>query len=89
MRIEYITTRDLFDSKGKKKGRVRIVKFKERETAEVELKCPECGFYEKRNEKWEPPFVKGSGKNQTFFIECKKCGFKTKLLKLRKLIKKK
>lgn len=89
MSIEYITTRDLLNSKGEKRGRVRILKFLGEDEAQVELTCPECGFSEKRKEKWKSPFVEGTGKNQTFLIECKKCGFKTKLPKLRKLIKKK
>jgi|YelNatPaOPRAMG01_1025707.scaffolds.fasta_scaffold07222_11 hypothetical protein len=88
MQIEYITTRDLANSKGEVKGRVRIIKLVGEEEATVELKCPECGYFEKRKEKWEEPFVSGQGQNQKFNLKCSKCDFSVKLLKLKKEIKK-
>ncbi|MEM7825346.1 MAG: hypothetical protein QW412_00615 [Candidatus Aenigmatarchaeota archaeon] len=85
--IEYITTRDLVNSKGEIKGRVRIIKLVGEEYATLELKCPECNHSEKRNEKWQEPFISGQGQNQKFYVKCSKCNFSTKLLKLKKEIK--
>ena len=86
--IEYITIRNLLNKKGEKKGRIRIIKLKENDFAEIEFLCPECKKFEKRKEKWKEPFVKGSGKNQKFFVKCNFCNFFIKLEKLRKEIKK-
>ena len=88
MKIQYITTRELSDSKGRKRGRVRIIKMVESEYAEVDFICPECGFEERKKERWGPPFVEGSGMGQKFNIICKRCGYSVKLHKLRKEIKK-
>lgn len=87
--IEYITTRTLENSKGEIKGRVRILKLKEEEEGNVEFKCPECGYEGSWKEKWEEPFLKGSGINQTFNLKCKNCNFSIKISKLKKDIKKK
>jgi len=84
MVIDYITTRNL-----EGKGRIRIIKLKEEEEAEVEYICPSCRYTEKRRERWKEPFVNGSGLNQFFLLSCSKCGFTIKLSKLRKEIKKK
>jgi peptide subunit release factor 1 (eRF1) len=88
MAIEYITTRDLKNSSGIVKGRVRILKLVEDSEATVNFKCPECGFEESRKEYWTEPFVVGTGKNQYFNLKCQKCDYKIKLTKLRKEIKK-
>jgi predicted nucleic-acid-binding Zn-ribbon protein len=87
MQIEYITTRDLVNSKGEVKGKVRIIKLVGEEEATLELNCPECGYSEKRKEKWEEPFVSGQGQNQKFYVKCSKCDFSVRLLKLKKEIK--
>jgi predicted RNA-binding Zn-ribbon protein involved in translation (DUF1610 family) len=87
--LEYITTRELENSKGQVKGKVRIIKMKENDFAEVMFVCPECGNSEKTKKKWSSPFVEGSGKNQKFNLKCNKCGYSIKLIKLRKEIKKK
>jgi len=85
--IEYITTRNLnFNGK---QGWIRILKLKENDFAEIHFICPNCKKEAKWKEKWETPFVKGSGKNQKFFVQCKNCDFKFKLEKLQKEIKKK
>jgi RNase P subunit RPR2 len=84
MTLEYITTRDLENN-----GKIRIVKVKEASQANVELTCPECGNIEKRKENWGEPFVTGTGVNQRFNLSCNKCGYKMKLLKLKKEVKKK
>jgi predicted RNA-binding Zn-ribbon protein involved in translation (DUF1610 family) len=89
MAIEYITTRNLQDSSGKIKGKIRILKLVGETEATVEYICPECGFTEKRKENWEEPFVEGTGLNQKFNFQCHKCGFKMKLIKLKKEVKKK
>jgi ssDNA-binding Zn-finger/Zn-ribbon topoisomerase 1 len=89
MSIEYITTRELQDSSGQAKGKIRILKLAEESEAAAEYTCPECGFAEKRKEIWKEPFIEGSGTSQKFNVVCKKCGFKIKLMKLKKEAKKK
>lgn len=89
MPIEYITTRNLENSSGEIKGKVRILKLAEEAEAAVEYTCPECGFAEKRKESWKEPFIEGGGANQKFNFNCKKCGYKMKLMKLKKEVKKK
>ncbi len=89
MGIEYITTRELENNKGQTTGKIRIIKLKGENGASVKLKCPECGFEESRKETWSEPFVNGAGKKQSFSIKCKKCDYSTKLLKLKKQLKKK
>jgi predicted RNA-binding Zn-ribbon protein involved in translation (DUF1610 family) len=89
MGIEYITTRELENSSGEIKGKVRILKLAEEAEAVVEYTCPECGFVEKRKEEWKEPFIEGTGANQKFIFNCKKCGYKIKLMKLKKEVKKK
>lgn len=89
MSLEYITTRDLQNRSGEIKGRVRILKNKEEDFAQVDFICPECNFNEKGKKAWAPPFVEGSGVNQKFNLQCKNCGYSIKLLKLKKEIKKK
>lgn len=84
--LEYVTTREL---EGRIKGRIRILKLKGEGEAEVEYTCPSCGHTEKLRKEWKEPFVNGSGINQFFLLNCGKCGFTIKLLKLRKEIKKK
>ena len=89
MALEYITTRELGNSAGEVKGKIRVVKLKEEPYANVDLACPECGTSETRKEGWGEPFVTGEGSNQKFNLSCSKCGFKIKLLKLKKEAKKK
>ena len=89
MGIEYITTRELQNSSGQAKGKIRILKLAEETEATVEYTCPECGFSEKKNEGWEEPFIEGSGASQKFNVVCKKCNFKIKLMRLKKEVKKK
>lgn len=89
MALEYITTRELGNSAGKIAGKIRIVKLREEPDADVELTCPECSNSEKRKEAWGEPFVNGSGANKKFNLQCNKCGFKIKILKLKKEAKKK
>jgi len=86
MAIEFITTREL---KGRSSGRIRILKLKEEADALVDYTCPECGFSERRRVPWREPLVSGSGANKKFFVQCAKCGYGIKLLKLKKEIKKK
>jgi predicted RNA-binding Zn-ribbon protein involved in translation (DUF1610 family) len=86
MALEYVTTREL---EGKVAGKIRILKLVEETQATVEYTCPECGFSEKTKKDWAAPFVQGTGKNQSFHVVCKKCGFEIKLLKLKKEVKKK
>jgi len=88
MKIEYITTRPLENSKGEIKGKIRIVKLMGEEEATVELTCPQCGFSEKRKEAWQEPFVVGTGIKKKFTVKCGKCGLQIKLLKLKKEKKK-
>lgn len=89
MPIEYITTRELENSKGELKGKVRILKMAEEPKAKVEFTCPECGAADSRMEEWKEPFTEGSGKTQKFILFCRRCEFKTKILKLKKEAKKK
>ena len=86
MTLEYITTREL---EGKNAGKIRIVKMKEDEFAQIDFTCPECGKNNKRNEKWFEPFVQGEGANQKFFVTCSQCKTAQKFLKLKKEVKKK
>ncbi len=86
MVLGYMTTREL---EGKLPGKIRIMKMQEDPEANVEYTCPECGFSEKRKEAWTEPFTQGTGSKQTFNLSCGKCGFKIKLLKLKKEAKKK
>jgi predicted RNA-binding Zn-ribbon protein involved in translation (DUF1610 family) len=79
MEISYITTRELENSSGQIKGKIRIIVLKGESTANVDLVCPECGTEEKWKEEWKMPFN----------TSCKKCGFKIKVDSLRKEIKKK
>ncbi|MEM5790705.1 MAG: hypothetical protein QXP77_01505 [Candidatus Aenigmatarchaeota archaeon] len=87
--IEYITTRTLENLKGEAKGKVRILKLKGEENGKVEFKCPECGYEGSWEERWEEPFLQGSGINQKFNLKCKSCNFSIKISKLKKEIKKK
>lgn len=84
MPLEYITTRELQNSKGEAKGKIRIVKMRENSQADIDLTCPECGASVKMKEEWAEPFTQGTGSKQTFNLTCSKCGFKIKLLKLKK-----
>jgi len=87
MQIEYITTRNLENSKGEVKGRVRILKLIGEEEAIVEFTCPECSSVENRKESWIEPFAIGTGAKQIFNIKCRKCEFSVKLLKLKREMK--
>jgi len=78
MEIAYITTRDLQNSHGQITGRIRIILLKGESQADVDLKCPECQFSEKRKEEWKKPFS----------TKCNKCGFLIKVISLRQEIKK-
>lgn len=89
MALEYISTRELSDSSSKQKGKLRILKMREEDEAQVELMCPKCGSNEKRKEKWAEPFTTGEGAKQKFNVKCNKCDFSVKLLKLKKEVKKK
>lgn len=89
MQIEYITTRNLENSKGEVRGKIRILKLVGEKEATVEFNCPECNSVENRKENWAEPFVEGTRANQKFNIKCGKCNFSVKLSKLKKEIKKK
>ena len=89
MTLEYITTRELGNSSGKITGKIKILKLKEESEADIGLTCPECNNSEKRNEAWTDPFVTGTGANKKFSLQCGKCGFNIKVMKLKKEAKKK
>lgn len=89
MPIEYITSRNLTNSSGKETGKIRIMKMREEGEAQVDLTCPECGTSEKRKEAWSEPFVVGEGASKKFNLKCNKCGFASKVLKLKKEVSKK
>lgn len=78
MTIEYITTRNLQNSSGQIKGKIRVIKLLEEAEANVDYTCPECLYTEKRKEVWKKPFS----------IRCSKCGFLIKVPSLRAEIKK-
>lgn len=84
--IEYITNRELVENG--KKGKIRILKLKEESSAKVVLLCPNCQKEDEFEVEWKEPFVRGKGINQVFNIECRNCGFRIKLRKLRKEVKK-
>ncbi|MBI4894565.1 MAG: hypothetical protein HY833_02425 [Candidatus Aenigmarchaeota archaeon] len=84
MTLEYITMREMENSKGEVKGRIRIMKTKEETSAMVDITCPECGYNEKRREEWREPFVTGLKMKQAFFLKCSKCAYSVKMLKLKK-----
>ncbi|MEM5766544.1 MAG: hypothetical protein QW423_02850 [Candidatus Aenigmatarchaeota archaeon] len=79
MEISYITTRDLQNSVGKANGKVRVIVFKGESVANIDLVCPECGEAQKKQQEFKLPLD----------LQCGKCGFKIKLQRLRKEIKKK
>ncbi|MEM5853079.1 MAG: hypothetical protein QXG39_00475 [Candidatus Aenigmatarchaeota archaeon] len=79
MEIRYITTRDLKNSSGEVKGRIRVIVLKGENEAEIDLTCPECGYIQKKKQEFKMPLN----------VECEKCKFKIKLESLRKEIKKK
>lgn len=79
MEIAYITTRELANSSGQMKGKIRIIVLKNENTANVDLTCPECGASQKKKEEWKMPFS----------TNCNKCGFQIKVDSLKKEIKKK
>jgi len=83
MVLEYITTRDLENKAGQPSGKVRILKRREDSFALVELTCPECGAFEKKNYEWSEPFTSGTGSKQVFNLVCK-CGNRIRMLKLKK-----
>lgn len=78
MTIEYITTRNLENSSGQIKGKIKIIKTKEEPEATIEYTCPECGFTETKKDVWKKPFS----------IKCSKCGFLIKVSSLKSAIKK-
>lgn len=78
MEIQYISNRELKNSKGEVRGKVRIIKFKEEELARVRYKCPECGYEEEIRLPFKKPFR----------FSCRRCGFKMKVISLRTEIKK-
>jgi len=84
MTLEYITMREMENSRGEIKGKIRIMKTKEEASATVEITCPECGFNEKRKEEWREPFVTGLKMKQSFFLKCSRCPYSVKMLKLKK-----
>ncbi|MEM5879412.1 MAG: hypothetical protein QXU74_02890 [Candidatus Aenigmatarchaeota archaeon] len=79
MEIRYITTRDLQNSAGEIKGKVRVIVLKGEDVANIDLVCPECGQAQKKKQEFKLPLD----------LQCEKCGFKIKLQSLRKEIKKK
>ncbi len=88
MAIEFITTRVLENKNKEPAGEIRIFKVKEDDEATVKYKCPECGHEETRKEKWEEPFLTGTGAKKKLNVVCSGCGNKMTLLKLSKQIKK-
>ncbi|OYT42484.1 MAG: hypothetical protein B6U78_01125 [Candidatus Aenigmarchaeota archaeon ex4484_224] len=78
MKLQYITRREVPNSKGEIKGKVMIVKYKEEEFARVKYKCPECGYEGELQIPFKKPFI----------FKCEKCGFKFKIISLRAEIKK-
>ncbi|HLC59023.1 MAG TPA: hypothetical protein VJH34_00690 [archaeon] len=86
--LEYVTNRDLTNSQGKSSGKIKILKM-HGEDAQVEFVCPECGFKKDSRVKWMEPFVNGAGSGQYFLLVCGKCNQKTKILRLKKELKKK
>lgn len=79
MEIAYITSRELENSAGQSKGKIRVIVLKGESTANIELTCPECGANQKKKEEWRIPFL----------TKCDKCSFEIKVQNLRKEIKKK
>lgn len=79
MEIKYITTRNLQNSAGEIKGKVRVIVLKGENMADIDLTCPECGFVQKKKQEFKLPLN----------LQCEKCNFKIKIQSLRKEIKKK
>ena len=88
MAIEFITSRELENNAGEKKGKIRIMKLKEQLETLVDYTCPECGHAEKKKELWQEPFVTGSRANRKMHVICAGCGKKMTVLKLKKQIAK-
>ena len=84
MPLEYITNRELENKSGEPKGKIKILKMREDNQAQVEFTCPECGAGDKRKENWTEPFKNGEGSKQSFMVKCSKCNFVVKMLKLKK-----
>ncbi|MEM5836727.1 MAG: hypothetical protein QW451_00145 [Candidatus Aenigmatarchaeota archaeon] len=79
MEIRFITTRDLENSSGQKKGRVRVIVLKGEDIANIDFTCPECNYNQKKKEEFKMPLM----------LKCEKCGFEIELRSLREEIKKK
>ena len=84
MAIEFITTRNLTNKSGEFAGKIRIFKLKEEDEATVKYTCPECGHEEQKKEKWEEPFLIGTGAKKMMNVICARCGHKMTILKLKK-----
>jgi len=77
-KIKYITTRDLKNSKGDIKGKVRVLVMKNQTNALVKYTCPECLYTSKMEKEWKRPF----------HFKCEKCGFLIRVPRLKEEIKK-
>ena len=84
MTLEYITNRELQNRSGEPKGKIKILKMREEDHAQVDFTCPECGANDKRKESWAEPFTSGEKSKQRFMVKCGKCGFVLNMLKLKK-----
>lgn len=77
--VKYITTRILENSNGDKKGKIRVVVYKdEPSTAYVRYICPECGYQEETSLPWKKPLI----------VKCSNCGYKMKIVNLLRQFKK-
>lgn len=74
----YHTRRDLSNKKGEVTGKVRILVIKGESKAQVEYKCPNCGYESYMETEWFKPFS----------FNCQKCNTVIKILKLREEFKK-
>jgi len=77
-KIKYITTRDLKNSRGEVKGKIRVLVWKNSDVANVHYKCPECGHEERTTKPWKRPFS----------VKCSNCGYLIRVPRLKSEIKK-
>lgn len=77
--VKYITTRVLENSKGEKKGKIRVIVYKdEPNIACVRYLCPECNHQEETTLPWKKPLI----------VKCSNCEYKMKIVNLLRQFKK-
>lgn len=77
--MNYLTNRRLENKKGERTGKIFMWRRKGEEDFNIELKCPECGNYEEKKEKFA---------RRPYNPSCSKCGTSFMITKLKQKKKK-